>query len=558
MTERDLDIDFDFFDEPETAETAEAQQVHAAREEAPARPGPPRPPTSLTPLLRLIGLIAFAIFLVVVLVFWVQSCQGASKHNGTAPTCSEVSVVGAQSARLGNTLNHQLDHPGIKLADLENDLNGLARQQQQLVDQAQGIRPPGAAAAHPPAHGRVAPVPRTAASPGSPQAFQREGSTKKIVPGAGKRIASQTQRFIASDVVWDDLFKTPAQRALAAAWRPRRAGARLELRPEPRSHQRAHDDRDPGAHPRRVDGQDAVGGSHGSGLESVKVTPGGQELSTTSETKVNVSTNLAFNVTVKNTGQSVETHIPVHLTIQQSSADQGNADDRPDRAGADEDARVHGQLRRPGHLRRAGDGEGRRRAGAGREESRQQQRRLQGHLLARAIAPPRDQAALGSSAMSLSSSAAAWIGIGAVCLAAVALGFAVWAWTRIASVRRQQLVLLGGGKGDLVEFAVSLQGRIDDLHRAVDEIAAGLSRVDRRVDASIQKSSIVRYDAYEGTGGNQSASLAVLDSSRTGVVVSAIQGRDYARIYMKELDRGRASVALSPEEAEAVERAMAT
>ena len=51
--------------------------------------------------------------------------------------------------------------------------------------------------------------------------------------------------------------------------------------------------------------------------------------------------------------------------------------------------------------------------------------------------------------------------------------------------------------------------------------------------------------------------MAVLDSSRTGVVLSAIQGRDYARIYVKELDRGRAPVALSPEEQEAVERAMA-
>jgi hypothetical protein len=72
----------------------------------------------------------------------------------------------------------------------------------------------------------------------------------------------------------------------------------------------------------------------------------------------------------------------------------------------------------------------------------------------------------------------------------------------------------------------------------------------------VRNISIVRYDAWEGAGGNQSASLAVLDSQRTGVVVSAIQGRDYARIYMKELDRGRPSVALSPEEAEAVERAM--
>ena len=39
-------------------------------------------------------------------------------------------------------------------------------------------------------------------------------------------------------------------------------------------------------------------------------------------------------------------------------------------------------------------------------------------------------------------------------------------------------------------------------------------------------------------------------------VITAIQGRDYARIYMKELERGKASVALSPEEQEAVNRAM--
>ena len=67
----------------------------------------------------------------------------------------------------------------------------------------------------------------------------------------------------------------------------------------------------------------------------------------------------------------------------------------------------------------------------------------------------------------------------------------------------------------------------------------------------------MRYDAYEGAGGHQSASIALLDAARTGVVVSAIQGRDYARIYVKELDRGLPSIALSPEEQEAVERAMA-
>lgn len=142
-------------------------------------------------------------------------------------------------------------------------------------------------------------------------------------------------------------------------------------------------------------------------------------------------------------------------------------------------------------------------------------------------------------------------------VALVALLAALWLWFLLRRVRSAQLVLLGGGKADLVDFAVSLQARIDDLHRAVDEIAAGLARVDRRVDGTVSKTSIVRYDAYEGTGGHQSASVALLDAGRTGIVVTAIQGRDYARIYMKDVDRGRAPVALSPEEQEAVERAMA-
>ena len=158
--------------------------------------------------------------------------------------------------------------------------------------------------------------------------------------------------------------------------------------------------------------------------------------------------------------------------------------------------------------------------------------------------------------MHVSASTALVVALAGLAVGAISLGLAWWGMVKVRRVRDAQRVMLGGGRRDLVEFAVTLQGRVDDLHRAVDEVAAGLQRVDRRVDGVVTNSSIVRYDAYENTGGHQSASLALLDSARTGVVVTAIQGRDYARIYMKELDRGRASVDLSPEEAEAVERAM--
>ncbi len=158
--------------------------------------------------------------------------------------------------------------------------------------------------------------------------------------------------------------------------------------------------------------------------------------------------------------------------------------------------------------------------------------------------------------MHVSSSVAAWIAIGAAAVAVVALALAGAFFVQLRRVRVAQLALLGGGASDLVDFAVSLQGRIDGLHRSVDDATADLSSLARRIDGAVSNTAVVRYDAYENTGGHQSASVALLDSSRTGVVLTAIQGRDYARIYVKEVDRGRAAFSLSPEEQEAVERAM--
>ncbi len=156
----------------------------------------------------------------------------------------------------------------------------------------------------------------------------------------------------------------------------------------------------------------------------------------------------------------------------------------------------------------------------------------------------------------MSSSIAAVIAIGAAAVAVLALALAAVAGARLRRVRSAQLALVDTGSRDLVDFTVSLQGRIDSLHRALDDVVASLSHLGHRVDGTISRTAIVRYDAYENTGGHQSASVALLDASRSGVVLSAIQGRDYARIYVKELEEGRAAISLSPEEEEAVARAM--
>jgi hypothetical protein len=156
----------------------------------------------------------------------------------------------------------------------------------------------------------------------------------------------------------------------------------------------------------------------------------------------------------------------------------------------------------------------------------------------------------------LSASVAGVIAIAAAAAALAAIAVALALHVRLRRVHNAQQTLVGNGGRDIVDFAVSLQGRIDGLHRTVDEAAAALARLERRVDSTVSRVAVVRYDAYENTGGHQSASVALLDNSRSGVVLSAIQGREHARIYVKELDDGRAAVSLSPEEQEAVDRAM--
>ena len=77
-----------------------------------------------------------------------------------------------------------------------------------------------------------------------------------------------------------------------------------------------------------------------------------------------------------------------------------------------------------------------------------------------------------------------------------------------------------------------------------------------RLDGAISYTSLVRYDAYGEMSGRQSMSIALLDSSQTGIVLSAIHHRDQARLYAKRVSAGHAELELSPEETEAVSRAL--
>ena len=95
-----------------------------------------------------------------------------------------------------------------------------------------------------------------------------------------------------------------------------------------------------------------------------------------------------------------------------------------------------------------------------------------------------------------------------------------------------------------------------NLREAVEILTDQLDEQKRHLDHALTNRAIVRYDAFRDAGGEQSASFALLDNHRSGVVFSAIAARDFARIYVKHLRDGVADRDLSPEEQQAVAAAV--
>jgi hypothetical protein len=144
--------------------------------------------------------------------------------------------------------------------------------------------------------------------------------------------------------------------------------------------------------------------------------------------------------------------------------------------------------------------------------------------------------------------------------AILALLFCTILGIKLRRLRAAQRAILGGRDQDLVAHAASLQHQFEALYDYVQEASermeARMATAERRIDGSVAYRSLVRYDAYGEMSGRQSTSIALLDANQSGVVLSSIHHRDQARLYAKEVREGKPELELSPEEDEAVKRAL--
>ena len=152
------------------------------------------------------------------------------------------------------------------------------------------------------------------------------------------------------------------------------------------------------------------------------------------------------------------------------------------------------------------------------------------------------------------------VALAAAALALASLGVNAVLYRHLRRMRTDQQVVLGEERADLVSHAAALDASFRTLHDYVTDVAerldARMGVAEGRLDGAIAHCGLIRYDAYNEMSGRQSTSIALLDSSRSGVVLSSIHHRDQARLYAKQVSQGKGELRLSPEEEEALRLAM--
>jgi hypothetical protein len=150
-----------------------------------------------------------------------------------------------------------------------------------------------------------------------------------------------------------------------------------------------------------------------------------------------------------------------------------------------------------------------------------------------------------------------WVVLVAAVPGLLAVGGCVALWIGLRRVRATQRVLLpDGAEEGLVDRQATLQRSMDRLEGGLRELEGLVrdqaERTEAELGTALRFQGLVRYDAYREMGGRQSWSLALLDGTRTGAVVTSLHARDHARVYMKEMRDGVPAQRLSPEEQRAV------
>lgn len=141
-------------------------------------------------------------------------------------------------------------------------------------------------------------------------------------------------------------------------------------------------------------------------------------------------------------------------------------------------------------------------------------------------------------------------------LSVVSFAGALFAVSRVIVLNRRLTSALGTSEGDQLEATLgSYFKRVESVDSHLTQLDDAYKRLAATGSLASQKISIVRFNPFGDTGGDQSFVLAVLDAHDSGYVMTSIHGREGTRVYIKPIDESKSKYPLSTEEKQALSQA---
>lgn len=135
----------------------------------------------------------------------------------------------------------------------------------------------------------------------------------------------------------------------------------------------------------------------------------------------------------------------------------------------------------------------------------------------------------------------------------ILLFFLIWQYLKLK--KRLDLFLKTGDK-DFGEILADLIRDFREEEKILEKTIKRVEGLEKIAKVSFQKAGIIRYNPFKEVGGDQSFSLALLDSQNSGLVITSLYLKEYNRIYIKPIVKEKSEYSLSEEEEKAIKQAI--
>ncbi|RRF96916.1 MAG: DUF4446 family protein [Lachnospiraceae bacterium] len=150
-----------------------------------------------------------------------------------------------------------------------------------------------------------------------------------------------------------------------------------------------------------------------------------------------------------------------------------------------------------------------------------------------------------------------YILIGVAAFALILLIIIIVQAAKLNSLKKKYQTFMKGKSGESLEkLLIEKLDKIDELDERNRKNEQRIDQLAKDLEPCYQKAGLEKYDALDEQGGKLSFALAMLDEKNNGFIINTVHSRDGSYSYIKEIIDGNSIIGLSPEEDNALQKAL--